>query len=468
MTITAGRKARVALGAASALAAGLLFTGCGISSGPQTASSSDAGAPTPSVDCAVPAANLSAAPADTSKLDGEIRFATQNLKTDFSGFFEPLIAKFESEHPGTKIIWEDTPKADDFDARMVTDAQTCVMADVINVPSTTIMALTQAHLLVDVDNKLPGIGKRFIKGVWADSGLGPGGHHTALPWYWAPSVVTYNKDLMTKAGLDPENPPKTVSELQAQALKAAKSSDGKIKSIWGNTKWNFIDQWLNSGAHVMNGDHTKFTFADDKVVQKWLSNLAEIYAAGGIPADSVTGAPDPGQAYNEGNLIFGSPNASFLRNVKKNAPNLYPVTGVSGTLLDGVDGANFNGQYITVSVTTKNLPLAAAWADYVTNAENQLAWAKDPNVVIFPSAAEALNNDFFTKQDTSDPLSKARAVAAASAKNGVAHVENFIVAGKLQTVILDQIQLAVAGQAKPKDALKAAQDEANRLLSSVN
>lgn len=137
-------------------------------------------------------------------------------------------------------------------------------------------------------------------------------------------------------------------------------------------------------------------------------------------------------------------------------------------LADGVEGANFNGQFITVSVTTKNLPLAAAWADYVTNAENQLAWAKDPNVVVFPSATEALEDDFFTQQDTSDPLGKARALAAKSAKNGVAHVENFIISGKLLTTILDQLQLAITGQVSPEHALQGAQDEANRLLSMKN
>lgn len=456
---------RSALGAATVLAVSLAVTGCGL--GGSTASGPEGnGAPKPQLDCDVPAQNLSADKVDMSKPTGEIRFATQGLKKDFGSFFDPLIKKFEDAHPGTKINWEDTPSADDFDSRMVTDARTCVMADVINVPSSTIMALTQANLLVDFDNKIPGIGDRFIPGIWKDAGLGPNKHHTALPWYWAPSVVTYNKDLMKEAGLDPAKPPATVQELQAQSLTAAENSGGKIQSMWGNTAWSFVDQWLNSGVKVMNDDKTEFTFADDAGAQEWLSNMAKLYAAGAIPKDSVTGKPDPGQAYNEGGLIFGSPNPSFLRNVKKNAPDLYPKTGVSATLRDPKIGANFNGQFISVAVSTKNLPLAAAWADYVTSAESELGWVKDPNVVIFPTVTSVLDDPFYTQQDVNDPLGLARSVAAESAKSGVANIENFIISGKIQKVILQGIQLGTTGQKTPQDALKDAQTEVNKLFKA--
>src|SRR5699024_3146241 len=94
------------------------------------------GSGAPGVECEVPEENLDDSEIDrASGLEGEIRFATQNLKTDFGEFFTGLISSFEEANPGVTITWEDTPQADDFDSRMVTDAQTCVMADVSTCPA---------------------------------------------------------------------------------------------------------------------------------------------------------------------------------------------------------------------------------------------------------------------------------------------------------------------------------------------
>ena len=44
----------------------------------------------------------------------------------------------------------------------------------------------------------------------------------ALPMYVSPFVLYYNKDLFTKAGLDPEKPPKTYDEMLEMAEKLSK------------------------------------------------------------------------------------------------------------------------------------------------------------------------------------------------------------------------------------------------------
>src|SRR5699024_959799 len=422
------------------------------------------GSGAPGVECEVPEENLDDSEIDrASGLEGEIRFATQNLKTDFGEFFTGLISSFEEANPGVTITWEDTPQADDFDSRMVTDAQTCVMADVINVPGPTIAALSKANLLMDPDTRAPGIGARFIPGVWEASVFGKDRSHTALPWYWSPSVITYNRDLMEKAGLDPDAPPTTFEEQYEMAMEIADVAGGDYFAIWGNTEWSFVDTWLNHGAQVLDEAGENFVFADDPFVVDWLTKLREVYEAGGIPKDSVTGAPNPGQQYNEGTLVFGTQNASFLRNVKNNAPDLYPVTDVSAPLHTG-DSISYSGQYVAVSVTTQNAPLALAWADYVTTAENQLAWSKDPGVVIFPATPKSLDDPFFTEQDESDPLGKARLVAAEQVPMAAVNAASFLITGQIQTAILEAIQLAITGGSDPQEALSSAQETANSLL----
>ncbi|THA61121.1 sugar ABC transporter substrate-binding protein [Streptomyces sp. A0958] len=452
--------------AVSLLGSAVLTAGCGLG-GSGTEASRDGAIPKPQVDCDVPDQNVDDKPVDKAKLSGEIRFATSSLKKDFGGFFNPLIEKFEKEHPGVKVKWEDTPTADDVDARMVNDAQTCVMADVVNVASSTVMALTKANMLMDLDVKAPGSGKDFLPDVWGKLGFGAQGHHTVYPWYWGPLITTYNKDLFTKAGLDPEKPPKDWDEYVASSKKIAEASNGKYQAVWGNTEWTFVDEWAGLGVQLMSPDDKQFTFADDAKAQKWLTDMADLYKAGAIPKDSVTGQPDPSQAYSAGTLAFGSPNASFLRNVKQNASALYPKTGVGPHLKSTGGSVLFAGQYIGVSTTTKNAPLAMEFAQYVTNAENQLAWAKDPNVVIFPSSTTALNDEFFDVPEGSDPFQRARGAAAEAAKEGKVVVGQFYVTGKINSVITENIQKAISGQKDPKKALADAQSESNALLKRL-
>lgn len=465
MNTRVSRRAMNAGLTASVLGVGL--AGCGIGGGEEGADGSGGSAiAPPEVDCEVPEENLSTDEIDRAgELSGSIRFATQNLKSDFGEFFTGLIATFEDEHPDVTIEWEDTPTAEDFNSRMVSDAQTCVMADVVNVPGDAVLALTQANLLMDLDVKAPGIGDRFLPEAWDGMGFGPEGHHTALPWYWSPFVQTFNTELMEEAGLDPDSPPANWDELYEQSLAIA-DAGGSFGALWGNQQWTLVDTWANHGAQIMNDDATAFTFADDDFVKTWLTQMAELYRAGAIPQDSVTGAPDPGQQYSEGTLVFGSPNASFLRSVRNNAPDLYPDTGVS-SVPSSTDTVSFNPQCIAVSATTQNAPLALAWADYVTTAENQLAWCKDPGVVIFPSTPESLDDPFFTDHDESDPMGRARLISAESVPKAVVNPATFRLTGQIQTAIMEALQLAITGQDEPEAALTGAQETMNTLLERV-
>src|SRR5699024_3407786 len=111
--------------------------------------------PEPSVSCEIPDVNVDDSELDLSELSGEITFMTQGLKGTFYDIFTDLISDFESANPGTSITWTDQGGTADFDTLMVTQAGNCSMADVINVPSSTVLALSRANLLLDYDVKAP-------------------------------------------------------------------------------------------------------------------------------------------------------------------------------------------------------------------------------------------------------------------------------------------------------------------------
>src|SRR5699024_6862589 len=181
----------------------------------------------------------------------------------FDDFFTDLISDFESANPGTSITWTDQGGTADFDTLMVTQAGNCSMADVINVPSSTVLALSRANLLLDYDVKAPEIGEPFVPAVWDSTGFCAQGHHTALPWYFGRLLVTYSKNVFERAGLDRDTPPATMDEYFEMCHRIAAAGTGDY-AIYGYTSWYLIDQWHGMGVAAMNEDHTEFTFATDE------------------------------------------------------------------------------------------------------------------------------------------------------------------------------------------------------------
>ncbi|MDO5729441.1 MAG: extracellular solute-binding protein [Actinomycetaceae bacterium] len=465
-------KSRVLLASTAALS--LLLAGCmgGTTNSNDADTPVDDGAiPRPNVNCEIPDRNVDGDVIDTSEVEGEITFMTQGLKGTFSEFFEAKIKEFEEAHPGTTINWTDQGGSEDFDTIMVTQAGNCSMADVINVPSATILALSRANLLLDFDTKAPGIGEHFVPGVWETVAFGANDAHTALPWYYGPFITTYNKSVFERAGLDPEKPPATMDEYFEFAHKIADSGSGDY-AVYGNTTWYLLAQWRAFGVNVMNDDYTEFTFAADPQAKKWVEEMAALYEKGAIPKDSITGDLDMSKAYGAGNLAFGSPNPSFLRNVAKNAGDVYEETGVGPEALNAGIAPLFNGQFIAVSVTTPNAPLAIEFARFITSDEQGAAWANygidTETAVAIPLGAKALQDPKLASVEGDDAFADARRLALEQAAKSEAFGPMFYVTGQVSGVLLDNVNQAIVGDLDPQDALDAAQTEMNSMLDTLN
>ena len=86
-----------------------------------------------------------------------------------------------------------------------------------------------------------------------------------LPMYVSPFLLYYNKDLFEKAGLDPEQPPKTYDEMlqMAEKLSALKTDDGNKVYAFGQTTASvpisgsaLTSMVANFGGSVLNMDGT--------------------------------------------------------------------------------------------------------------------------------------------------------------------------------------------------------------------
>ncbi|NRQ37508.1 extracellular solute-binding protein [Nonomuraea sp. NN258] len=450
----------------------LTTTACGLGGG---GSAPEAGGDTAMAgNCEVAKGNVGAG-ALTGEVKGEITFQTTSLKNDFAQVFDPIIADFQKKHPGVTIKWVDDPGDSEFAPRLLANAAACTLPDVVNLNEPTAIALTKAGYLLDLDTKVPDAEKQFIPNMWARTKFAGASSHTAMPWYGGFNVLAFNTELMKAAGLDPAAPPKDVFELFDAAEKVAKVSGGKYHATVATPSHRLKTDWQSLGVKFFGADGKTFGFSGDPNAIKWVTRMADLYKAGALPRDTLSAEPtELSNRFAAGKLVFGDRNASFLRYIKDNAPTLYPKLGVSAA----VEAKAFNvweGQYIAVASTSKNAYAAAEFAKFLTNSDNQLRFVKDPKVAIFPSAADALKDSFFTTQSGTDPFSTARKLGAEQAQSNpvttpeeiaTRMAENAAWGDAVGKAVAAEVQLAMQGEKTPEEALKAAETKANELLAA--
>lgn len=438
----------------------LTAAGCGLSGG-----SDDGGATAGG--CKVNEGNVGSGKL-TGDVKGKITFQTTNLKKDFGGFFNGVIKDFEKANPGTSVKWIDDPGDSTFTQRTVADAQGCTMPDVINIDAPTATALTKAGYLLNVGVKDPDAAKPFVPAFWKSSTYKDASGkaaHTVLPWYTGGVLLTYNTDMLKKAGIDPAKPPKTMFGLFADYEKIAKSAKGKYFATMANPIWRIPADWDQMDIRTLSADGKSAVFADDPRTAQWVAWMAKLYKEGAMPKDSLSSSNDPSTPYSQGQVAYGSTNPSFVRFVKQNSPSVYAKTGVGQQPFDALGHTTAAPQYISVAATSKHAPTALAFAKFLTNAENQTAWCKDPNVVIFPTTTTSLDDPFFQNATGSDPFSQARKLVAEQLKTTTAYQTN--VSPAVQKAIVSQVQLAMQGKKSPEQAVKDAQEKANDLLKQA-
>ncbi|MDG5808285.1 extracellular solute-binding protein [Streptomyces ossamyceticus] len=452
------RARRLTGAVAGVIALALTAAGCGLSGGGSDGGDATAGG------CTVDEGNVGSGKL-TGDVKGTITFQTTNLKKDFGDYFNGVIKAFEQAHPDTTVKWVDDPGDATFTQRLVADAQGCTLPDVVNINVNTAIALTKSGYLLNLDKKAPDAGEPFTPAMWKSSVYADASGaevHSVLPWYSGGIVQTFNTDLMKKAGLDPAKPPTTVLGLFEDAEKIAKASDGKYYAFLANPQLRIPADWQQMDIKILSSDGKKFTFADDPRTAQWVEAMTRLYKSGGMPRDSLSSTQDPANVYGQGKLVYGPTNPNFLRFIQQNNPSVYGKTGVARFMLDSLGHTVGAPQYIGVATTSKNAATALAFARFLTNAKNQLEWAKDPNVVIFPSTTASLNDPFFQSVKGDDPFAEARKIVASDRRTATAD-EIALTPGELNAISA-QIQLAMQGKKSAQDALDEAQKKANALV----
>lgn len=398
------------------------------------------------------------AAAASGDVTGEITFSTLQLKPTFTEYIEGVIDDFEAQYPDTTVNWVDIP-FEGAQEKIATDAQAGTLPDVINLNPNFAQPLEAQGLFVDLEQAVPELRDIYVEGAW-DAFRVPGEEGSyGFPWYLSSEVTMYNTAMFEEAGLDPEDPPSTYEEL-FDAARTLTEEGGDFFGMHPALENRFIPDLARMGVPLMNEEGTEWTFNTPEAVA-YVETLTELYQNGAFPQDSLTqGHQQETEAYQAGRIALFPSGANFLSIVQENAPDIAEVTDVGPQVTSEGGPTNVSVMGLLVPEASENKATALKFAEFMTNAENQLAFSKI--VTIFPSVKEALDDPYFTDDSDGTVETKARRIAAEQMEDA----RNLVPVqfdDRVKSAVIGKIQLAMQGDLTASDALDQAVEEANAI-----
>ncbi|CAM3220580.1 sugar ABC transporter substrate-binding protein [Paenibacillus lupini] len=390
----------------------------------------------------------------------ELSFWTISLSPNFDDYINGRIKVFEDQNPGITVKWTDLPYGA-MENKLLTSIAGGKSPDVVNLNTGMTMTLAGKNALVDLNAEATEEQRSiYFEDLYNSTKLGNSAY--AFPWYYGLSVFAYNKKIYEDAGLDPNKPPTTMEELKQQAI-TIKEKTGKYGFV---PSYNPPADFYFQGVPIISEDKTKIIVNTPEALA-WAKWSKELYDKGIVPKESISAdanyATDKYQSGQIATLITG---AQFLNRVKTNAKNIYDQTLVA-KMPSLKPGGKYQAGLMNVVVPTmsKNHPEAIAFANFITNDESQLAFAKIVNIL--PSTKKAAADPFFTEAGT-DSESMAKVITAQMASQA----QDFSLGIRNEGEVLDFLwkgwQAMLTGKETPEEMLKNAEENMQKKLDEIN
>jgi putative chitobiose transport system substrate-binding protein len=380
-----------------------------------------------------------------------IEFWTMSLKPKFVPYFDDLVQRYQALHPGVEIEWVDFP-ADLIQTKLVTRIVSGSPPALVNLNVPWADEYARDGLIVPVDALLGDARSSYAPATLDD--LTFSGKTYGFPLYSNVAVIAYNTQLFKQAGLT--RPPQSLDEQLAYAVQIFEKT-GKAGFSPSLAKADGF--MLQQGLSILKDGKAAFNSPQHVAL---IEKLAKAYKAGGILKDSLFAEdnfPAAIAAYNGGRLAMLTAPPTAVKRIQSDASDIYAITDIAAAPLGPtgiVDGGWLIHFAVPAGVDPKLMPEVAKFARFITNDENQLAFAKLANV--FPTTIAAANDPYFQHLPPNAGASeKAVAIGAESMKRSrtlyVAGIEDY---DELRRALVNAVEAGVTGKQDPKAALDAA------------
>ncbi len=400
--------------------------------------------------------------------NGKIRLElwTLALRPKFDDYMSNLVNAFEKENPTIDVVWVDVP----FDAiqrKFLASAAAGRAPDVINLSDGFYARFVALGGVVDLSTLLPGDpDKTYFRGALSLCKID--GKLYALPWYLAANIGFLNTKLLNDAGIDPQALPNDWPGLRRAAIDYhAKTGKFLMAPQLGQESqlplWFYAEN-LSPLRARSDGRGMESNLDDPRIVQL-IRDWVETYRIGALPAESVVG--DHGRMidlYQNGKTAFMVAGPNFLERIRDAAPEVFQNT-INRPSPIGADGRHeISTMLLCVTSQSKHPSEAAKLAWFMTNARNQLAFAKI--VSILPSTPASMDDPHF--QQTATKTDRARNISAESMKNATSYVPPLAAWPELTAVFQEQIKAALLDGADVEKTLNEIGTSWNGILNDTS
>ena len=388
-----------------------------------------------------------------------IEFWTMQLQPQFTNYFQSLISTFESQNPSIKVKWVDVPWAA-MENKILTSVSAKTPPDVVNLNPDFASQLAGRNAWLDLDAKIPSeVRSSYLPNIWQASTLN--GKSFGIPWYLTTRLTIYNTDLLKQAGIT--KPPATYTEL-AQAAQQIKNKTGKyafFATFVPQDSGEVLESFVQMGVTLVNAEgKAAFNTPQGKAAfQYWV----DLYQKGLLPKESLTqGHRHAIDLYQSGETAFLASGPEFLKTISNNAPEIAKASAIAPQITGDTGKKNVAVMNIVIPRATKNPDAAVKFALFVTNDENQLAFAKAANVL--PSTVKALSDSYFQEVPANaSTVEKARIISAEQMQKAEVLTPKMKDFKLLQKAIYENLQAAMLKQKTVDQAVTdAAQQWDNR------
>lgn len=278
-----------------------------------------------------------------------------------------------------------------------------------------------------------------------------------IPFQRSTIVLFYNKDLFKEAGLDPNKPPKTWDEMVDVAKKLTKDGRyGLMVPSTGYPYWMFQAFAIQNGQELMSDNGTKTHFTTPATIEA-LTFWRDLAAKHKVMPEGTVEWGTLRQAFTQGKTAMMWHTTGNLTAVKNEAKFDFGVALLPANKRAGspTGGGNF---YLFKGATKEEQKAALTFVRFMTAPERAAAWSIATGYV--GVSAASYQTDVLKKYAEGFPQA---VVARNQLEVAVAEFSTYATA-RVREALSNAVQAALTGKQTPEQAMKGAQEAADRLL----
>jgi len=421
------------------------------------------------------------APSDSQR-PRQLTVWTLDLAPRFSPYMGRVIAAWERAHPGVSVRWIDVPW-NAVERKLLAAVFARTAPDLVNLNPPFAANLASKGGLLDLDGVLPPqAAAAYLPEVWQAGRQGD--LQFAIPWYLTTRVTLANRRLLQQAGY--AAPPRRWDQVPAyaEAIKRRTGRYALFVTVVPDDSAELLETLVQMEVRLLDGNHrAAFNSATGRRAFAFWSDL---YRRGLLPPEVVSqGYRRAIELYQAGDLAQVASGPDFLRNLQTNAPGIAAVTAPFPPLVGPGGQTNVAVMNLVVPRQSTMAPEATTFALFLSNATNQLSFAREARVL--PSARAALEQ---LEQELAEPVlqpksalkanaqvapggdpaaerqealvRQARAISVRNLKRAQVLVPATPGVKRLQAILYTQLQRAMLGQIGSDAALAEAERQWNR------